>query len=373
MRRISLHIDSLAHGGAGVGRHQGQVAFCPGGVPGDTVDARVTADRGRFLEVAVEALEVVSPLRVDPSCPVFGRCGGCDWQMIDLAGQRAAKADIVRSQLRHLGGIDDPPVDDTLGVGPGFRYRNRIDLRVSEGRPALFEVGSHRPVAVEDCPLVVEPIGERIARLDPGPEVDRVTIRASIATGEVVEMPRRRGRWEQGRLHEIVAGRRFQVTDRAFFQVNTAGAAALVELVSRLAVGAGEILLDGYAGGGLFAATVGARAGRVVAVESDRRAVEDLRANVPGAEIVARPFESFAPPRVDVAVVDPPRSGLGRAGVDTVVAARPGRLAYVSCDPASLARDLRMLVERGFRLETVTPVDMFPQTHHVEAVALLVR
>lgn len=368
-----LEIDSLAHGGAGVGRLEGKVVFCAGGIPGDTVLASVTADKGRFIEAETAQVLNPSPDRVEPPCPVFDRCGGCDWQMLSLDGQRTAKAETVRSQLRHLGGFEDPPVEMTRAVGPGFRYRNRIDLRVAEGKPALYEAGSHRPVPIEDCPLVVEPIARRIAELRPASGVDRITLRASTITGEMAELHRRRGRWDRGRIHEMVAGRRFQITGRAFFQVNTGGADALVALVSELGIGPADTLLDGYAGGGLFSATVGAGAGRVVAVESDHRALADLAGNAPEAEVIARPFEEAEPGPVDAAVVDPPRSGLGHKGVDSLVASTPRQIAYVSCDPASLARDLRLLVESGYRLEKVTPVDMFPQTHHVEAVALLRR
>lgn len=373
MSRLTVEIDSLAHGGAGVGRDDGRVVFCHGGVPGDTVEAEVRKDRGRYLEAEVTSVLRPSGFRIAPPCPVFDRCGGCDWQMISLDGQRQAKREIILSQLRHLGGFEDPPVGETRAVSPGFRYRNRIDLRVWQGRPALYEAGSHRPVPIEDCPLVLEPIAGRIAALEPPAQVDRVTIRASTATGEIVEMARRDGRWEKGRLHEVVGGHRFRVSGRAFFQVNTSGAEALVDLVGEIGVGPGDTLLDGYAGGGLFSATVGGRAARVVAVESDRQALADLAVNVPDVEVVARPFERAELPPASVAVVDPPRRGLGADGVNVLLGASPARLAYVSCDPASLARDLRLLVDAGFRLERVTPVDMFPQTHHIEAVALLYR
>jgi tRNA/tmRNA/rRNA uracil-C5-methylase (TrmA/RlmC/RlmD family) len=371
MTTVPIEIESLAHGGAGVGRVEGRVVFCRGGVPGDRVLARVTEDRGRFLKAEVVEVTEASPQRIAPPCPVFDRCGGCDWQMLSLAGQREAKEEIVRSQLQHLGRVADPPVEPTMAVSPGFGYRNRIDLRVTDGRPALYESGSHRPVPIEDCPLVIEPISDRIRRLRPGAGVDRVTIRASAVTGEGAELRRRRGRWDQGRIYEHVAGRRFRITGRAFFQVNTGGAEALVDLVSELDVGSHETMLDGYAGGGLFSATVGA--GDVVAVESDRRALSDLRVNAPEAAVIEGRFETVRLPPVDVAVVDPPRSGLGAAGVENLMRARPVRLAYVSCDPASLARDIALLMESGYRLRRVTPVDMFPQTHHVETVTILDR
>lgn len=365
-----LEVGSVAHGGRGLGRTDGRVVFIDGAVPGDLVEVDVVDTKKRFSHAVVTEVIRPSPDRVEAPCPVFGRCGGCDWQMMSLESQRRWKADILAGQLAHLGGVEHPPVADTVAVGPGFGYRNRIDLRISQGRPALLAARSHQPVEVEDCPLVVGPISAMIDDLAPGPDVDRVTLRASILTGEVAEMQRRSGRWDRAVMHEIVAGRRFQVTGRAFFQVNTAGAEMLVGLVSAaLDVGEGDTLLDGYAGGGLFAATVGAAAGEVVAVESDRVALRDLAVNAPDARIVARPFESARLRRVDVAVVDPPRAGLGRGAVGVLVASHPRSIAYVSCDPASLARDTAILRQSGYRLEGATPVDMFPQTHHVEAVA----
>ncbi|CAN5828513.1 23S rRNA (uracil(1939)-C(5))-methyltransferase RlmD [soil metagenome] len=371
-----VELSSMAHGGSAVGRDQGRVVFVDGGVPGDTVTLRDVDDRGRFLKAGLGALVVPSPDRVEPPCPVFDRCGGCNWQMLSLEGQRRWKANTVADQLAHLGAVVDPPVSETLAVGPGFGYRNRIDLRVSEGQPALLERGSHRPVVIDDCPLVIEPISSVIRGLEPATEVDRVTIRASVVTGEMAVISRRSGRWEHATLHEEVAGRRFRITGRAFFQVNTTGAGALVRLVDDyLSPGPGDVLLDGYAGGGLFSVTVGSKAGRIVAVENDGRAQADLAVNAPGAELVGRPCERATAGigRVDFAVVDPPRAGLGGDGVATLVEARPRRISYVSCDPASLARDLRLLIAAGYQLAEVVPVDLFPNTHHIEAVASLER
>lgn len=367
-----VRIESVAHGGAGVGRVNGKVVFCHDAVPGDVVEARVTKDKASFsMAETVEVLEP-SPERVDPPCPVFERCGGCDWQMLGLSAQRRWKAAILSEQLSHLGGIEEPPVEEAVAVGPGFGYRNRIDLRVIEGRPALYERASHRPVVIDDCPLVSELISARIRALRPASGVDRVTIRASESTGEVVELARRRGRWDEGVLHEEVGGHRFRITGRAFFQVNTAGAEALVEMVgSALAVESDDTLLDGFAGGGLFSATVGRRTGRVVAVESDPRALADLAANAPHAEVMAAPFEQAPIPPIDLAIVDPPRQGLGVDGAGILTAIGPRRIAYVSCDPASLARDVALLRRSGYELKSATPVDMFPQTHHVESVSIL--
>ena len=367
-------VESLAHGGQGVGRVDGRVVFVDGAVPGDAVELANVQLKGRFSRAGIGGVVNPSPDRMVPPCPVFDRCGGCDWQMMTLAAQRRWKAEIVAGQLAHLGRVEDPPVLDTVAVGPGFGYRNRIDVRVANGHPALLAARSHHPVIIPGCPLVTGPVAEILAEFRPARGVDRATIRASTTTGESVTMRRRGGRWERGRLHEMVAGHRFQITGRAFFQVNTAGAEMLVDLVNTsLQVDRTDVLLDGYAGGGLFSATVGAAAGEVIAVESDPTAQRDLAVNAPGAAMVAQSFEAGRLPPVDLAVLDPPRAGLGRRGVEVIVAARPRALCYVSCDPASLARDAASLIGAGYRLEQVTPVDMFPQTHHIESVSLFTK
>lgn len=369
-----VEIDSLAHGGAGVGRVDGQVVFCPGSVPGDRVRIEVLEDRGRYLRGRPVEFVTPSPRRTDPPCPVFGICGGCDWQMLGLPAQLEAKAEVVRSQLIHLGRVADPPVEATVGTGVGFEYRNRVDLRISGGKPALIRAGSHDPVVIDDCPIAVGPIRAEIAGLRPPPGADRATLRASVATGDKLVLFRVGGRWERGRMTEVVGGSRLRITGRAFFQVNTTGAEQLVRLADEmLGIESSDTLLDGYAGGGLFAATVGRAAGAVVAVENDRRALSDLAANAPHAEILPGDFERVSLPPVEAAVVDPPRTGLGGAGVAALVGSGPERVVYVSCDPASFARDVRLLGDAGYRLARVVPVDMFPQTHHVEVVGHLQR
>lgn len=360
----------MAHGGRGIGRHEGQVVFVEAGVPGDVVEAVFIQQKKRFATAEVTRVENPSPDRVVAPCPVFGKCGGCDWQMMSIDAQRRWKRQTVVEQLTHLGGVGDPPVSDTVAVGPAFGYRNRIDLRIHRSRPALYARRSHVPVPIEDCPLGNPPISDMIARLRPDSEVDRVTLRASEKTGDVAALHRRQGRWERGMIREVVAGHRFRITGRAFFQVNTQGAEALVAAVGEfLEVGPADTFLDGYSGGGLFSATVGSRAARTIAVESDRVAVGDLAVNAPNAEVIPTEFESARPGPVDVAVVDPPRTGLGADGVAALVATRPRVIAYVACDPAALGRDTGLLVAGGYTLDQVIPIDMFPQTHHIEAVA----
>ena len=199
----------------------------------------------------------------------------------------------------------------------------------------------------------------------------RVTIRASANTGQTLALYDD----ETGALEEVVAGFKFRITGRAFFQNNTAGAEVLVTLVREaLQPRRSDVMIDGYAGGGLFSVTVGRACERVIGVESDRVAAADFEHNV-GHRALRREFESSAsllPKAFDLAVVDPPRSGLGKEGVAVLAGGRPRRIAYVSCDPASFARDASLLGERGYALDWVQPVDMFPQTFQVEIVGCFV-
>jgi tRNA/tmRNA/rRNA uracil-C5-methylase (TrmA/RlmC/RlmD family) len=236
---------------------------------------------------------------------------------------------------------------------------------MSDGRPALFKAGSHELVPVDNCLVTVPSIQRMLADIGSIDAVHQLTLRAGVNTGETVALADD----DFGRIHEVVSGKQFRISGRAFFQNNTGGAEVLVKLVKEATdPREGDILVDAYAGGGLFSATVGEGC-RVYAVESDPQAVSDLVVNAK-ATVLAERFESCAslPTSWDLAVADPPRVGLGRRGVDRLLAGRARAIAYVSCDPASFARDAALLVAGGYRLDWVQPVDMFPQTFHVEMV-----
>lgn len=385
---IRLRIDEVGVGGEGVGRHQGKVVFVADTVPGDVAEVEVVRDHPRWARAELRSLVEPSSHRLDPPCRHAECCGGCDWQMVDRAVQARWKLELVRGQLRHLGGVEEPPVEGIDRPGPAFGYRNRMDFHNRRGRPALHEAGSTSLVPLEECLLPVAGLQEVFGRIDDLGAVRRLTLRAGTVTGEFAAYVKGRpppdagSRWgidvrglDGGAIHEVVAGHRFRITGRAFFQVNTAGAEQLCHLVS-VGVGAGTRLLDLYAGGGLFSVTAGEGFGAVTAVESDRRAVTDLIHNTGGAvDVIARPVEEAVGELErswDAVVVDPPRAGLDRRVVEAFAAWRPPVVVYVSCDPASLARDTRRLVDAGMTLDTVRVVDMFPQTWHVETVAKFV-
>jgi len=394
---IEIDLHDMANGGEAVGRYEGQTIFVGRAVPGERVRAVVVRDKGSWARANLEEVLTPAPSRVDPPCPHFAECGGCQWQYMAYPEQLKWKSAIVAGQLRHIGGVDAPEIVAIVAPGHPFEYRNRMTFHVQDGRPGLYRHRSRERVPISSCPLLVPGLTELYERLGSLAGVDELTLRMGAKTGQravlirgivpeqaaewgvpVVRLTGRRFEPVIGppRIHEEVAGVQFRITASAFFQVNTAGAEALVGLVGEaLRPESTDMLLDAFAGVGLFASTVGRSAGRVLAIESDGVAAADLRHNlreagVTNADVVRGRFEDVVAPRKwDLAVCDPPRSGLGKAGVSVLTAGRPRSIAYVSCDPATLARDTRLLEERGYRLVKATLVDLFPQTFHVETVA----
>lgn len=403
--RRTLRIESLAHLGAGIARDGGKVVFVPYTAPGDLVRARLVEDKPRFARAVLEEVLEPSPYRVDPLCPYFGDCGGCQWQHVDYATQTQYKSRLAAEQLAHVGRLPGVDVRPTIGMGDPWGYRNSARLTVGPNGALGFQrAESHEVVAVEDC-LILHPLLRDLLRtLDVEfPELRALTLRAGTRTGErmiVLETARDEPpemevdipvscvlALEDGRvatligetaIHEEVAGRRYRISPTSFFQVNTWGAERLVETVAEALDPRGwERLLDLYCGVGLFGLALAGRVGEVVGVESAPSAVADALVNAEGMDNVTL-VEGFAEEaldalegRFDLAIVDPPRGGVHPAALRALVEKRPRRIAYVSCEPTTLARDCAALAGAGYRLRWVQPVDMFPQTYHIESVALL--
>ncbi len=401
-----FQLTSIAHGGAALGRHEGKVIFVPYALPGEVVRVEVTDDRGRYAHARLLEVLEPSPDRVPPSCPYFGPqgCGGCQWQHIAYEAQLRYKATVVADQLARIGRLADPPVRPTLPDPAGWAYRNQARFHPApKGGLGFRTAASHRVVAVEQCLILHPLLVELYVSLDLNlPGLCALTLRAGIATSERMVIFEMEGDEPPslttdlpvscvlllsdgphvnliGRNHltETVAGRSYRISAPSFFQANTAQAEQLVRLVLEyLDLQGGETVLDGYCGVGLFTLPLAERAGLVMAVERDPPAVEDLLENTAGVEnveIVEGPVGAVLADLdgpLDAVVVDPPRTGLEREALEGLVAARPARIVYVSCDPATLARDGRQLAQAGYRLVEVQPVDMFPQTYHVETVSL---
>jgi 23S rRNA (uracil1939-C5)-methyltransferase len=381
--RLTLRIDAMANGGDGIARRDGKAVFVPGAIPGDVAEIEIFEAKKRFERGRLIAITEASPNRVEPPCRHFGACGGCSWQHADYESQLVWKTSTVAGQLRHLGGIEEVDVRPIVAPGAPYHYRNRIDLHVDRGRPALVRGGSNELVPIDVCLLADEALVDLFGRLGDLRGVERLSLRTGVNTGETVvvldgELPMSSDDWgvpfggDDIVFHEVIAGHVFQITGTAFFQNNSAGAEALVELVAEAAtIESGDRVLDAYAGGGLFTATVTAEADEVVAIESDALALEDLLANTDVEVIEADVADGLAelPADWDVVIVDPPRVGLGAEVTGLLSELRPGVIASVSCDVASFARDASALIAAGYVLEWVQPVDMFPQTPHIETVS----
>lgn len=371
----ALEIDAVGSEGEGIGRLEGKAVFVPGAIPGDVVEAEVVTAKKRFARARLGELRVPSPDRIPMPCRHAAECGGCTWQMAPRQLQATWKQEAVQAALTRIGRFDSPPTLPIEVPGPDFGYRNRLDLHPSSGGPGFHRPGSHDLVVIAECLLGAPPVTALLDQVLGRPAQGELTLRAGLRTGEAVIIGEGHAAPAEAIITEIVAGVRFQISGRAFFQPNTDGAETLVRLVGS-AAGAGRVLVDVFAGVGLFAATVGRQFEEVIAIESSRNAVSDLRQNVPGARVLAMPALAGLKKierRPDVVIVDPPRAGLGPETVAALVEVGAPSLVSVSCDAATFARDARQLVDAGYRLEWVQPVDQFPQTPHVETVALLSR
>jgi tRNA/tmRNA/rRNA uracil-C5-methylase (TrmA/RlmC/RlmD family) len=395
-REIELDVGPVAPGGHCVARHEGRVVFVRHALPGERVVALVTEDRGGgFCRADAVRVLTASADRVDPPCPHAGpgRCGGCDWQHASADAQRALKAAVVREQLTRLARLPDVPVTVEALPGGLLGWRSRVRYAIDPaGRTALRRHRSHELEPVGHCPLGTDAVAAATADRDwpPGAEIEVVGSGPTVVLAAAADADPRApagGSVLAGppRVRERAAGRDWELAATGFWQVHPAAADVLAGCVlDFLAPATGETALDLYAGAGLFAgllATAVGPSGRVVAVEADPQAAADARANL-APPAASTPVEvravrvsagllgglGIAP---DVAVLDPPRAGAGPDVLTALLALRPRAVAYVSCDPAALARDLRAAVDAGWRLTRLRAFDCFPMTQHVETVALL--
>jgi tRNA/tmRNA/rRNA uracil-C5-methylase (TrmA/RlmC/RlmD family) len=387
---IEVEVGAPAHGGSCVARHIGQVVFVRHALPGERVRARVTEQSKHFARADAVDVLTASVHRVVPPCPAArpGGCGGCDWQHADAGYQRDIKAAIVMEQLQRLAGIHRSVTVEAL-PGNGFGWRTRVRFSVDgSGRAGFRRHRSHQVETVEHCPIahpLVEAAGVEGARWD---GVSEVEVAVSVGSGErLVRTAAGRGGAmrvrEGGALSEDAAMRTWRVSPGGFWQVHPFAADVLTDAVmTGLRPRVGDRALDLYAGVGLFAGSLAVAVGPggyVTAVESSTIATADAAKNLadlPQAQLLrsdvvtalAKP-EKFG--AVDVVVLDPPRSGAGAAVANAIAGLRPRAIAYVACDPAALARDLASFSRAGYMLDELRAFDMFPQTHHVECVAIL--
>jgi 23S rRNA (uracil1939-C5)-methyltransferase len=375
-----------------------------GGIPGERVIVSVVypqprqtrrKKRRRQLAPQVRLVRVLepSPWRVEARCPHFGTCGGCQFQHLAYERQLEIKREMVTELLRSEGGFAEPRVLPTLPCAIPWNYRNHMRFSVNrEGQVGLTARGSHRVISLEECPIAHPTINRALKVLAATPQPrPQALVRCGANTGQLllqpVPAPELRTSLEAAGLEvreetfeEELAGKRFLVRPSSFFQTNTAQAERMAALVLRgLKVGPEVTVVDAYCGVGTFALRLSQQAGRVIAIEESASAVRDARFNAreaPNVEILQGKTEEVLPrltERIDGLVLDPPRQGCQHPVLDALVARKVPRVVYVSCDPATLARDLQYLCQTcaAYQLLDVQPLDMFPQTAHIECIALL--
>jgi tRNA/tmRNA/rRNA uracil-C5-methylase (TrmA/RlmC/RlmD family) len=389
-----MTIDSVAFGGDGVGRSDGLVTFVPFTVDGDEVMAEVTERRGRYARAVLRQVLSPSDHRVEPECPYYGRCGGCSLQHVRYGHQLALKERHVADSFVRIGRFSNLPLRPVIPSPRAFSYRGRAEVHVqygggSEAKAGFMERGSHVLLDVERCILMADSMNDALSQLrrslvkrKKGPVRREERLLWSVPdqgalSGDASPMP------GLGRILRVIKETALYVPARGFFQANESLVDTLVDVVLELASpSAGDAILDAYCGSGLFSRFMAPRAGSVFGIEQDRSAVSCARENLLRAgfhdaqfhdgDVVEGLLDAQSRRlRIDVAVLDPPRTGCGREVLDALVELAPRRIVYVSCDPATQARDARSLADRGYVLAVLQPLDMFPQTSHIEVVALL--
>ena len=391
--RIDVTLESWGRLGEAMARHNGEVLFVLGGIPGERVTAEVVRVHRKYASATVVEVLEPSPDRVDPPCPYFGECTGCQWQHLDYDAQLAAKRDRVVDALARVGGLyvegDEAPVAETLPSPHRYGYRNHARFTASkQGVLGFVNRETRRFIRIDQCMLMRPSVNNLLGKLQGRcGETTQLSIRAgndaTEAPGSYLVQPQLFNpdinvATGQKRYVESIEQDRFFVSSPSFFQVNVEQAARAAEVVREgLALSRDDVLLDAYAGVGTFAVLLSPHVKRVLAVEESSAAVADARENAagsPNVEFLLGRTEnvlSDLPVRPDSVVLDPPRSGCQPQALASLLELAPPRVAYVSCDAETLARDLKVLTGGGYTLDRVVPIDMFPQTHHVECVALL--
>jgi len=384
---LHLHLIGWGSYGDTLAYHGESRVMVFGGIPGERVVAEVVKPRKGYLAAQVVQVLEPSPHRVAPPCGYFGTCTGCQWQHIDYQHQLDLKRDAVAEALVRLGGFRKPLVEPTIPSPQQYGYRNHARFTVHrDGSLGYVHRESRRFVPIQECllmhPLINRMLGQIQNRCG---ETTQLSLRAGETTGDYLIQPLLKSPEvpvPSGQKHylEALGGRSFRIAASSFFQVNIPQTEGIVALVREGLQLSGEgLLLDSYAGVGTFAILLAPYAGQVIAIEESPSAVKDAEINAEGIDnirfIQGKTEEVLDQIEVQPqgVILDPPRAGCRPNALEALCRLAPRRVVYVSCDPETLARDLKLLCQSTFGLERVQPVDMFPQTHHVECVVTLAR
>ncbi len=346
LRIVDLKIEDIAFGGKGVARENGKAIFIPFTIEDETVSAEIVREKKKFAEAELVGVKESSPHRVTPECPYFGRCGGCTYQHINYEHQLAIKWRQVRDALQRIGKFRDVPMRPIIASLEQYGYRNRITVHAQDGVIGFFRRDSHRLIDIERCPISRDEVNRALTELREQPHVrdGHYTLRASSGA-------------------------------RVFSQTNEAVANALCDLIVDLVPANQKLLIDAYCGAGFFAKALLDKFERIIGIDWDKFAIDAAKQEATAKETYIAGDMDLELASIEleerertILIIDPPAVGLSLAVRNAIGDLAPATLIYVSCNPATLARDLKEL--RGkFTINSVTPLDMFPQTAEIEVVA----
>lgn len=409
MSAVTIKADSPAYGGRSIGKLNGKVVMIKGAIPGEIAKVSIDEDKKDYCLGTAVSLEVVSPDRCVPGCGYFGECGGCQLQFIRYDRQVRIKEEILADCIKRIAGIEAPLSPSVKGAGP-WNYRLRGQFKISHDGIGFYREKSRRVVDINACPLMTEEINVFLAKakvllktitageihisFGGGAFALLKTFRAAVDgtdlnglagafldngfSGIAIEIPGRKTVGLGGRYMALdLNGLKYTISPFSFFQsnwlLNRAVAGLLKEVLQPLQ---GRKVMDLFSGAGNFSLPLAHDAGKVVAVEESGDAVRDGRRNaeingISNCVFINSPVDSADIGKdLDILVLDPPRPGLTDRAVKNILGAAPGRIAYVSCNPSTLARDLKKMAGR-YRIESARLIDFFPQTYHIESLVLL--
>jgi len=382
MSSLEVEIERILPGGYGLAHSAGHTVFVSLAAPGDRLRVRVDRQQGNVLFASIEEILSASPDRVEPPCPYFGRCGGCDFQQLTYEKQLAAKAEIIRDCFHRIARLSDVPEIVVTPSPREWRYRMRATWQIDQQQQTIgyYERGSRRVCDVADCAVLVPQLEQTLERVRATdfhgfpPALKHLDV---VAGENGVSLTPPFAEFETAELELKIGDEIYNYSAEAFFQVNPGLLAPLIEFA--LGDVRGEAAVDLYCGVGLFTLPLARRFARVTGVEANPVAVQFAQRNLQRAELEnVRVIESGVAEwirrrdlQTDFVLLDPPRAGAESAVIKGIVDSQAAHVSYVSCDPATLARDLKKLVAGGYVIESLAAYDLFPQTHHVETVVRL--
>lgn len=402
---FQVTMEKMVYGGECLSRlPDGRAVFVPFVLPGEVVRIVITEDKKRYARGWPIELVEGSPDRIAPRCIHFTACGGCQYQHLEYTKQLAVKQAIMKDQFQRIAKIEDPPIQPIIPSPNPWHYRNTVQFHLSrQGELGFIHIDGEHMLPIKECHLPKDGIDALWPQIDLGPNsgVQRLGIRQDsyddlmlIMEGEDPQPPEFSVDIPVSAVYTppdadltVLAGedhltyelmdRHFQVSARSFFQVNTPMAEKMVRfLLEELQLSSDSRVIELYAGVGLFSAFIAPEVGHLTAIESSGSACHDFTTNLADfdnvvlyeaeAEVVVPTLNIQA----DVLIADPPRAGLSPEAHDSLTTIQPTQIAYISCDPATLARDVKKILQKGYRLLSVTPFDLFPQTAHIESISL---